>query len=1018
MDKKRTKSREITLTRYLRITYGIFAGIAASILIVLLSLGIVYVVKRDDNVLTALAIILPIGVVLIFIFVVILMKNAYDVFYKNLYTITKRNYENLRKDKKELLEYQSLNIVEFEELNNSLKELSSHNKNSVILSPHVNYTRLPLEYFDKRNHYINEQSFRKYIREIIYCTQSFRNGVVSISYDDDCDIDDVVIKGLAQEINKIFTNEGTLVVLKDNHLGYYVYIPKIESISFLKEILNTFIQKLVITKKTISGIELVAPRINAVIYPYSDINDIFSDLEFAERGSREINIYIPTHYENINTSLLHSSMNLNNVTKLVSQVAAIKEGEGDFDDFLANIGEAFKDICTYYSIEQAGVLLYDRERKKSGGSVCVTLNDNIEPLFKKRTAVSQELVDAIVESADDDGSYYFSSRSKVNANLGKKLDIYGIKSGFLYQIKDHTSSFVGAIYFVNTEQEELKLNSYMQEGLLVISTMIGTFVKNAMKNQEISEMVSREYNLLKMSNVRSYTIDKQTFVFTKLSPALQMDFPSIKEGQVCYKAMFGYDKPCAHCPLLTKQKTVKTFNGVQYEVSYSINTKMSNYIELVLNKVNQNDYSHNRFDPDLLINSYYSFTERLRNLYLSESKGYVVLMKIDNLETLLQELGNEGYSFLVRCFTHDINEKLLKDSEIYLYKNNTLAIIYSEIGKLDVVDNIEKVYEYSKKNYLSSGHNLQMTYEAIKFPQEHSNYDDMIRHLEIVNRQFESSQKDVMYIEENEFLRPASREDYILSIINQATINKNFIIKAQPVIRGEDKTIFGAEVLIRLGDEYRSSLLNTEEMIYVAANNNKLSIISDMLIDYVGSLVKQFGLSTFKTSGFTRMSINADYNYFKEENFRTNIIESINKYHFPKNFLTFEITEKDFAKHYEDMKNVISQLHENDINFVVDHYTGEALSFDKVKALGCNEVKVDRKIVNDIDVSSDKFEALKSIMVGAKEAGVNLTLVGIENSQQYSLAKGVNQSVAMQGYYFHHPLDKNELIEALRLKGY
>ena len=137
----------------------------------------------------------------------------------------------------------------------------------------------------------------------------------------------------------------------------------------------------------------------------------------------------------------------------------------------------------------------------------------------------------------------------------------------------------------------------------------------------------------------------------------------------------------------------------------------------------------------------------------------------------------------------------------------------------------------------------------------------------------------------------------------------------------------------------------------------------------------------------------------------------------PKNFLTFEITEKDFAIHYQEMLPVIKQLHENDINVVVDHYTGENLSFERVKALGCNEIKVDRKIVSDIDVNSDKLESIKLLMLSAKEQGIKLTLVGVENGAQYNLIREIDSTCSLQGYYFHHPLDQNALIEAIRLNG-
>ena len=1011
---KRKENKEHTLQHTIFVSFGLIIGAAILLFAVLLSLGISYVFTNNNGILIALCVVLPFLLLFIILASFALIRSSYTVIYQNLYKNTLANYNLLLEDKRTINKYPENNLVEFKDLNKKIDELYLHTSTLSISNSVVDYSKIPLEYFDKKRNFINETSLRKYIREIIYVTAQRRNAVVSISYED-YELESKAITEILSYINKSFPAKYTLIALKDKGNGFYLYIPSVESLSLIKEQLEGLLQNLTVAKKSINGIDLLVPRINVVCYPYSSIQDIFSDLHYSERQNKEINIYIPNRFnEAKNDTLLQSSLNSNNISKIISIISDLKSGKGDFDDFLNRMGKALNEMIRYLNIEQSGVVMFNKELNYSTSSLCVTINDQINPIFPKNKEVKKTLVDAIFNSVDPDNSVFFSSRKNVNSKLGKELDIYGINSGYFYVIKDTENKIIGFIYFVNTS-ENFYPDIYVLESLLVVCNLLSSFTINNMFNMDLVAMRERESNLLKLTNIRSYTIDRNTYEIKAYSPSLKKDIPEIEVGDICYKTMFGLDKPCANCPLVSKQKALKKIRNVDVEVSYSINTKFSNLIELILNLADKNNVNRNRFDPDFLINTFYSFSERLNDLYSANARGYIALLRITNASELIQKLGNEGYSFLIRCFTTDVNKKLLNSNEIYLYKSDTLAIIFNEFGKLDVIDVIEKIYEFSKKKYFPNEEVcLDIRYEAVKYPQEHANKLDLIRHLEIVGNKYDNKgESDTLYIEENDFLRPASKEGYILSIINQATIQRNFIIKAQPVVL-QDKQIFGAEILIRLSDEYSNSLLNTDELIAVAAKNDKLNYISDMLIDYVGQLFKQFGYSIFKSTGFNRMSINVDFNYFRDKNFINKILGSVNKYHFPKNFLTFELSEKEISEHYDQLFEVIRTLRQNDINIVCDHYFGDLVSFNKLNELDIHEIKVDRRVLVDIDVSSDKLQSLKMLTEAAEAQKIKITMVGVENGQQYSLIENFGSNCYLQGYYFHHPMNANELIEVIR----
>lgn len=1014
------KNKKVTLTNYIGRSFGWFLVTIVVLLTVLIVLGVVYLMYRNEAMLITLAVLLPTLIVISLLYIFYSYRSMYKIFYSTLYEKTLSNYEALRTQKRTLEKYELDQIEDFDILNDKINLIQRNFDNIQIYSSKTNYDKVPLDYINKSKKTITEKSFKDCIREIIYCAQSYRNAIISLTFEKGADITTTSINDVCNAIHEIFKERGLLIALGESNDTIMIFSPNIDSISYLREQLEALFTKSTISVKTISGIDLISPKINAVIYPYTSIEEIYSDLLYSATKNKDVNIYIPKRYNgSSNESLLQNTMDINNISKILSNVANLHETSIDFNSQIVKAEEVLKEYAAYLNVEEGGIAFFDREKKHVTTRVAFNLNNKEKTSFIPGTQFNSKIIEKLDEVKDMDCTYLFSSRASLNNELGKTLDLYGINSGFFYYIKNLDDTCLGIVYLINKGNKTFEYNSYIKESLLVMSITIGYYLKIGNVHNQLDEMKVRENNVMKLANIASYTIDKTNYEIVDFTDNLKEEMPNIERGVKCYKSLFKYTAPCPECPLITKNKIIKQFSKTfKGEVSYSINTKMSNYIELIVRGIENKDESRNRFDSDLLVYSYYSFVERLKNLYASESKGYIQLLSIDNIKDMIQAYGNEGFAFYIRCFASEVVTKIPQISDIYLYKDDTLAFIFPESGKLDIINVLEKVYEFSKKDYLRDGNDVRLCigYETVKYPQEFTRPTDLIRHLEkcISERDYNVFKTDYIHIEENDFYRPVSRKEYILSIIEQAHKNNNFIIKCQPVVKGSTKAIFGGEILIRLSDDYANTLLNTEELIRVAGENNKLNTISDLVLNYTANLFTQFGASIFKSYGFERISINADYNYFTQEDF-FNKVESIIKTHnMPKNFLAFEISEQNLASNYENFKEVSEQLKKHDVNIICDQYTGEHLSLDKVRQLNIKEIKTQRDFVRDIDVQSEKYENLKKLMDFAKEQGVTVTLLGVENGQQYKLVSSYDKNINMQGYYFHHALDVNELLEAIR----
>ena len=91
------------------------------------------------------------------------------------------------------------------------------------------------------------------------------------------------------------------------------------------------------------------------------------------------------------------------------------------------------------------------------------------------------------------------------------------------------------------------------------------------------------------------------------------------------------------------------------------------------------------------------------------------------------------------------------------------------------------------------------------------------------------------------------------------------------------------------------------------------------------------------------------------------------------------------------------------------------MSLDKIKALDIPEIKIPRNLIRDIDVNQASLKALNELVNQAIKLGLQTSVVGVENKDQYFLIRDMDKQSLMQGYFFYAPLELPQLIEAVKV---
>lgn len=974
--------------------------------------------NRDDKQLIMVEmIVLPCLFAIVGIVLIISIIRIYKGVYKGLYLTSKNIIEDVAEDKKVFKRYPKGMTKEFDALNESVELVETHLNNLVIYSKNIDYKTLNLEYANPELNIISYASFSEKIPEIIMLSQAYRNAFLHVSYGDKIS----TLLGLSEaeivrNLHNIFNYSNILIADTYDHTGFYVYVPQVDSMNRLKEEIELFSKGTSMIKNTPNGKSLVIAKISAVVYPFSDMEDILSDLRYAARQGKAVNIYLPDRMnKKDNKQVMHGSLSLNNATQQIANIAAIKSYEESSTNIKANIKKQISAFAAFINADYAGVVV--RDDKIDRYQNLIVVNHKEDDFIKEDDFMDASVLKVLSEVADRDGTYYFSTRSHLNRELGNILDKFFINSGHLYVFSDNNGP-LGMVFFINRHRDSM-LDSYIRECAFAISYQVGAIIKTANQENRIKEAEERSDLIMKLTNYMVYGVDKRTFEIAYASSTFIDQFGDVNK-KVCYKAIYGLSKPCPNCPLVHNKKMRSEINGENFETSLALKGTKENVSRLLMKAVDAEELEHNRFDSDLLINSFYSLHEDLKNAFIANGKGYLLLLSIENYKELVEKYGNEGYCQYLRKFTDILNERLPRKYSFYVYNNNTIAMIIPNIGRTEIIDLAEKIYPFTKAPFIEIDDKefspMNLNYVAVKYPQQYSAEDDLLRHVDSVFNSYNHEDHiDQIYFESYDYFRSASRREFINEVIDKSFSEGSFKVKLQPMINSLSKQIMGAELLIRLNDDYRNMAISADEVIKVAAQENKIGMISDALTNYIGDMYTKYGSTIFKQHGFTRLSINTDYSYFSDPDFLDKICELFNKYRLPNNFLAFEITEKELSEHFDFFRNNNYKIKQIGVYLVADQYTGEHLSLDKIKALGISEIKIPRSIVKDIDVNKDNLNQVTELLIGAGKVGVKSSVVGVENKDQYFLIRDIAKDTIMQGFYFYAPLEQLELIEALKI---
>ena len=219
----------------------------------------------------------------------------------------------------------------------------------------------------------------------------------------------------------------------------------------------------------------------------------------------------------------------------------------------------------------------------------------------------------------------------------------------------------------------------------------------------------------------------------------------------------------------------------------------------------------------------------------------------------------------------------------------------------------------------------------------------------------------------------------------------------QPIVQAKDGHIYGAEILLRIADAHRNVFFNAMEISRIAEQEEKTGMITESIINFIGSMYKEYGKNVFKINNFRRIAINIDRTYLGNDEIVKHLIALCVENALPNGFVSLEIPEDLVPENQEKIKTLASTLSKYKIMFSCDRYTGQYTNIDELASLGFNEIKIARDLILNIVKDQTKYHEIELMVDSAKKNNVSVAAVGVENEQQFKMLRDLDEDMMVQG---------------------
>ncbi|MBD1935311.1 MULTISPECIES: EAL domain-containing protein [Cyanophyceae] len=240
------------------------------------------------------------------------------------------------------------------------------------------------------------------------------------------------------------------------------------------------------------------------------------------------------------------------------------------------------------------------------------------------------------------------------------------------------------------------------------------------------------------------------------------------------------------------------------------------------------------------------------------------------------------------------------------------------------------------------------------------------------------------------------------ALINTPSTISEFAVYYQPIVSLSTGKITGFEALVRW-QHPRRGIVYPGDFIPVAEETGLIAYLDWWVMGEACRQVRAWQ-KQFSSNNPLTIGINLSSRQFDQSDMVERIDEIIRDTGLESSSLKLEITETCLLENAEKAIAHFEQLKALGIKLAIDDFGTGYSSLDRLHRLPIDILKIDRSFVNSRSDETDKWEIVRTIIMLARNLGLDVVAEGVETTDQLFQLKQLQCDYG-QGYFFSKPVD-------------
>ncbi|MEG0077598.1 bifunctional diguanylate cyclase/phosphodiesterase [Anaerorhabdus sp.] len=417
-------------------------------------------------------------------------------------------------------------------------------------------------------------------------------------------------------------------------------------------------------------------------------------------------------------------------------------------------------------------------------------------------------------------------------------------------------------------------------------------------------------------------------------------------------------------------------------------------------------------DPLLNCNNINKFRILVKEKLSNYKAGlYMVRVDVDNFKMINDMYGySEGDFVLLEM--EKLISKILTNEDLYCHESGDNFMCLLMCDSDEEVIGMGTEFRNSFKEELNKAgkqYKVNFTTGVYKVPPHEKDVGMIMDRATMAHqtaKQQESERKFCFYTEK--MRGNAISEKEVENVMYEALNNREFQVYLQPKMNINTGKMVGAEALVRWIRD--GKVISPADFIPLFEKNGFIVNIDMFVLEEVCRMQRDWLTKGLKP---LPISVNQSKALVYSEGYVERLEAIINKYDLPPHLVELELLETIIHESIEDFGRICSQLRSKGFLICVDDFGSGYSSFNLLKDIVADVLKVDREFLRDAETSNRAGFILSNIVSLARGLDMSVVVEGVETREQVELLEKLSCYIA-QGFFYAKPMPKDNYEELLK----